>query len=137
MDTLKRGCTGSIIVSGATVGAAVVASGMNLWRVCVGAAVGAIGAAAVGAVVGAVVGAIVAAIVGAMVGAAVGAIVGAAVGAIVGAAVVAAGVVSSSSSPPQATITMAINATIDSRPNICHLLSHLGDFTYTPPVYPS
>ena len=140
MATLRRGCTGSIVVSITAVGAAVVTSGMNLWRVAVGAAVGAIdvaAGAAVGAAGAAVAGAAGAAVAGAagaaVAGAAVAAIVGA-VGACVGAAVAAAGVaVSSSSSPPQATMTIAISATIDSRVNICHLLSHFGDFTYTPP----
>ena len=144
MATLSRGCTGSIIVStGAAVGAAVVTSGMNLWRVAVGAAVGAIVGAGAAVARAAVAGAAVAgaAVAGAAAtGAAVAgaAAAGAAVAALVGAAgaAVAAGV-SSSSSPPQATMTIAISATMDSRINICHLLSHIGDFTYIPPgIFP-
>ena len=132
MATRKRGCTGSLSVAGGgVVGAGVaVTAGMNLCLVGVGGAVGA-GAAGACVAVGAG-GCVGASFVGAIVGAGVGAgaCVGTGVG--IGVATGAAGV-GVSSSPPQATMTIAITTTKDSTANVCHLLIHNGVFTSGPP----
>ena len=92
---------------------------MNICLVGVGAIVGA-GAAVAGAAVGAA-GAAVGVIVGAAVGAIVAAGVGAIVGAGAGAAVVGAGVASSSSSPPHATMKTVSSVASNTNPTSSHL----------------
>ena len=107
---------------------------MNLCRVGVGATVAVAAGGCVAGAGGCV--ALGASVVGAAVGAGIAVGTGVGAGICVGAGVDtgAAGAGVSSSSPPHATITIAISATIDSRPNICHLFSHIGDFIYSPPA---